>query len=173
VKNNSLGGADVNEASLQLAPDSVGSTQIATDSLTTADIDESTLNVLQGHGSSSVSAIAQVQNTLVFADVAQIAGAGFIQATCNAAGTAATFRYRDTSGSLSYVWVDTGVDQPANLATNSNSTSATTVTSTAFDVMTWFVRPGASPFSWTTVQLAMSNEGGFCTYFKLAQQVKQ
>ena len=194
VKNNSLGGPDINESTLTglvktgaaaggslagtypsptIKPDSVGSAEVGANVLTGGEINESTLDVIQGRGGSAVQAFAQMQNSLVFVDVLSISGAGFIQATCNAAGTAATFRFRDTSGTLTYVWVDTGADQPANLATNPMGNSATTVTSSAFDVMTWFVRPGASPFNWTTVQLAMSNEGGVCTYFKLAQTVHQ
>ena len=184
VLDNSIKGADVKESSLtgivktgSAAGGALTGTYpdptIPANSVTGAQINETTLDVIQGRGSSGVQGFAQLQNSLVFVDALSIPGSGFIQATCNAAGTAATFRYRDTSGGLTYVWVDTGVDQPANLVANPNGTSVATVTSTAFDVMTWFVRPGATPFNWTTVQLAKSNEAGFCTYFKLAQTVHQ
>jgi len=193
VKNNALGGADVNEATLQgflrpgataggaltgtfpnpvLATDSVGTLEVAGDSLTTADIDESTLNVVHGSGQVQANGFFLFANTMTFEDVALVPGAGFIQATCNAAATVATVRYRDTSNTQTLVWVDDGSsNDPKNLSTSPNGTSATTIDTSAFDLLTWYVRPGGTALHRSVVHLAVTNGGGECTFFYIVQRV--
>jgi hypothetical protein len=186
VKANTLGGADINEASLQgvlkpgsaaggslagtfpnptIKTDAVGTLEVAPDSLTSADIDESTLNVVHGFGQVAQNSFFLFANTLAFEEVAFVPGSGYIEATCNAAGTAATLRFRDTSGTLTYVWVDDGSADPKDLRANPGAASATTVTTTAFDLLTFFVRPGGSIQHRSIVNLAVTNESGQCTFF--------
>jgi hypothetical protein len=187
VKANTLGGADINEASLQglmkpgsaaggsltgtfpnpaIGVEKVGTIEVENGSLTSADIDESTLNVVHGSGEAATNSFFLAANTLVFEDVALVPGAGFVQATCNAGATSATLRYRDTSGTQTLVWANDGSGGGTkNLTTSAGGTSATTIDTGAFGLVTLYVRPGGSILHRSVLHLGATNNGTDCTFF--------
>ena len=97
-------------------------------------------------------------NTLAFEDVVDVPGFGFLQATCNAGATAASIRYRNPSAQNVRVWADDGGSDPKNLSADSGTSSANTVDSTAFDLVTLYLGSDTLTYR-TVVHLAIANTG--------------
>ena len=148
----------------------VGATEVEDGSLTSADIDESSLDVMQGFGRSHSESLFLTENNGSFEDVAGVPGAGFVQARCDA-GPAPTLRYRDTSNTLTIVWADTGGADPVDLRANPNQPSANTAPVSGFDLATLYVRPGGTVLHRSIVHVAVTTEGGVCTFFTVVQRV--
>ena len=148
----------------------VGTAEVEDGSLTSADIDEESLDVMQGFGRSHAEGFFLTENNGSFEDIAGVPGAGFVQARCDT-GPSPVLRYRDTSNTLSIVWADTGAADPVDLRANPNSASANTVAASGFDLLTLYVRPGASVLHRSIVHVAVTTEGGVCTFFTVVQRV--
>ena len=100
-----------------IGPGKVGATEVEDGSLTSADIDESSLDVMQGFGRSHSESLFLTENNGSFEDIAGIPGAGFVQARCDL-GPSPTLRYRDASNTQTIVWADTGGADPLDLRAN-------------------------------------------------------
>jgi hypothetical protein len=148
----------------------VGTTEVEDGSLTSADIDEENLDVMQGFGRQHSEALFLTENNGSFEDIAGVPGAGFVQARCDT-GLAPVLRYRDTSNTLTIVWADNGGADPVDLRANPNQPSANTVATSGFDLVTLYVRPGGTVFHRSVVHVAVTTEGGVCTFFTVVQRV--
>jgi hypothetical protein len=148
----------------------VGTIEVDDGSLTSADIDEATLDVMQGFGLSHSESFVQPENNGDFENVAGIPGAGFVQARCDA-GPSAVLRYHDMSNTATIVWADTGAGDPIDLRATPNQPSANTAPVSDFDLVTLFVRPGGILFHRSVVHVAVTAENEACTYFTVVQRV--
>ena len=146
----------------------VGTAEVDDGSLTSADIDESTLDVVQGAGRTHSEGFSLLANETD--DVLGVPGAGFVRATCGAGATTAGLRYRDTSSTATRVW-GRGDGVTVDLSAAANSLSATTMNADDFELFTLYVQPGSPIFHRSVVQLAVVNTGTSCQFSAIVQRV--
>jgi hypothetical protein len=146
----------------------VGSTEVDDGSLTSADIDESTLDVVQGAGRTHSESFQLLANETD--DILGVPGAGFVRATCGAGATSAGLKYRDTSNTATRVW-GRGDGVTVDLSAAANSLSTATMNADDFELVTLYVEPGSPIFHRSVVQLAVANTGALCRFSAIVQRV--